>query len=153
MLASVGMQRSLSLPEGTMRGLRLTDIAPYEGGVEAEAGMRRILDGGGTEDVHLRLDPDHPDHDWHGRLAPLTDADGWVRAVTLTAHVDPSEQLVWRRMLLLSDAGVRIGTSSDVQRTARELADVVVPAFADAYPCPQNGVPNCQLIATAGSTS
>ncbi|MFG3020038.1 SpoIIE family protein phosphatase [Streptomyces sp. NPDC048254] len=131
-LASVGMQRSLSLAEGMMRGLRLTDIAPYEGGTEAESGMRRILDGGGPEDVRLRLDPADPEHEWHGRLAPLTDADGRVRAVTLTAHSDPSEQLVWRRMLLLSDAGVRIGTSSDVQRTARELADVVVPAFADA---------------------
>ncbi|MEV7036012.1 SpoIIE family protein phosphatase [Streptomyces sp. NPDC093272] len=131
-LASVGMQHSLSLTEATMRGLRLTDIAPYEGGAEAESGMRRILDGGAPEDVHLRLDPADPEHDWHGRLAPLTDHEGQVRAVTLTAHADPAEQLVWRRMLLLSDAGVRIGTSSDIQRTARELADVVVPAFADA---------------------
>ncbi|MGW5653400.1 SpoIIE family protein phosphatase [Streptomyces humi] len=129
--ASAGMQRALSLAEGTIRGLRLTDIAPYEGSAEAEAGMRRILDGGAPQDVHLRLDPADPARDWHARIVPLTDPGGRVRAVTVTAHSDPSEQLVRQRMLLLSDAGTRIGTTSDVQRTARELAEVAVPGFAD----------------------
>ncbi|MEU3516165.1 SpoIIE family protein phosphatase [Streptomyces sp. NPDC006654] len=129
--ASAGMQRALSLAEGTMRGLRLTDIAPYEGSAEAEARMRRILDGCAPQDVHLHLDPADPARDWHARIVPLTDPGGRVRAVALTAHSDPSERLVRQRMLLLSDAGTRIGTTPDVQRTARELADVAVPVFAD----------------------
>ncbi|MEU1340952.1 SpoIIE family protein phosphatase [Streptomyces sp. NPDC005827] len=129
--ASAGTQRALSLAEGTMRGLRLTDIAPYPGSAEAETRMRRVLDGGGPQETRLRLDPADPEREWHAWLVPLTDPDGRVRAVALTAHSDPSERLVRQRMLLLSDAGVRIGTGSDVQRTARELADVAVPAFAD----------------------
>ncbi|RPE39413.1 PAS domain-containing protein [Streptomyces sp. Ag109_O5-1] len=129
--ATAGMQRTLSLAEGTMRGLRLTDIAPYEGSAEAESGMRRALDGGGTQELRLRLDPAEPEHEWHVRIVPLADSAGRLRAVALTARSEPSEQLVRQRMLLLSEAGVHIGTTSDVQRTARELTDVAVPAFAD----------------------
>ncbi|MFJ6945991.1 SpoIIE family protein phosphatase [Streptomyces wuyuanensis] len=36
-----------------------------------------------------------------------------------------------RRLQLLYDAGVRIGTTLDVRRTAEELAEVAVPRFAD----------------------
>ncbi|GAA1900811.1 SpoIIE family protein phosphatase/ATP-binding protein [Streptomyces sodiiphilus] len=36
-----------------------------------------------------------------------------------------------RRLRLLYDAGVRMGTTLDVTRTAQDLADVVVPRFAD----------------------
>ncbi|MFF4312846.1 SpoIIE family protein phosphatase [Streptomyces sp. 900105755] len=129
--ASVASQRTLSLAEGMMRGLRLTDIAPYEGSAEAEASMRRVLDGAGPQEIRLHLDPADPERTWHARLMPLTDSGGRVRAVALTAHADTSQQLVRRRMLLLGDAGVRIGTSSDVQRTARELTEVAVPEFAD----------------------
>ncbi|GAA3477657.1 hypothetical protein GCM10018966_021870 [Streptomyces yanii] len=38
---------------------------------------------------------------------------------------------VRERLLLLHTAGVRIGTTLDVTRTAEELAEVVVPRFAD----------------------
>ncbi|MFD8818312.1 SpoIIE family protein phosphatase, partial [Streptomyces sp. NPDC059627] len=129
--ASTATQRTLHLAEGMMRGLRLTDIVPYEGSAEAESRMRQVLDGAGPQEIRLHLDPADPERAWHAWLMPLTDSGGRVRAVALTAHADASRQLVRRRMLLLSDAGVRIGTSSDVQRTARELAEVAVPAFAD----------------------
>ncbi|MEU6281873.1 SpoIIE family protein phosphatase [Streptomyces sp. NPDC047028] len=39
--------------------------------------------------------------------------------------------LVRRRMRVLSRAGTGIGTTSDVRRTAQELAEVAVPEFAD----------------------
>ncbi|WP_460060941.1 SpoIIE family protein phosphatase [Streptomyces sp. YKOK-I1] len=39
--------------------------------------------------------------------------------------------LARKRLALLYDAGVRIGTTLDVTRTAEELADVAVPRFAD----------------------
>ncbi|MFD4501343.1 SpoIIE family protein phosphatase [Streptomyces sp. NPDC058457] len=144
--ASVATQRTLSLAEGTMRGLRLTDVVPYEGSAEAESRMRRVLDGAGPQEIRLHLDPADPERTWHAWLMPLTDADGRVRAVALTAHADASQQLVRRRMLLLSEAGVRIGTGSDVQRTAQELAEVAVPAFADVcavdlLDAPRHGAP------------
>ncbi|MCZ9341593.1 PAS sensor protein, partial [Streptomyces sp. TRM76130] len=36
-----------------------------------------------------------------------------------------------RNLALLNDAGARIGTSLDLETTARELLDVVVPGFCD----------------------
>ncbi|MER5791691.1 SpoIIE family protein phosphatase [Streptomyces sp. NPDC001980] len=129
--ASVATQRTLSLAEGMIRGLRLTDVVPYKGSAEAEASMRRVLDGAGPQEIRLHLDPADPERTWHARLTPLADSGGRVRAVALTAHADVSQQLARRRMLLLGDAGVHIGTSSDVQRTARELTEVAVPDFAD----------------------
>ncbi|GGN32387.1 ATP-binding SpoIIE family protein phosphatase [Streptomyces fuscichromogenes] len=150
--ASVTTQRTLHLAEGMMRGLRLTDIVPNEGSAEAESRMRRVLDGAGPQEIRLHLDPADPERTWHAWLMPLADTGGRVRAVALTAHADPSQQLVRRRMLLLSDAGVRIGTSSDVQRTARELAEVAVPAFADEcavdlLDTPRHGTPPSDGVA------
>ena len=40
-------------------------------------------------------------------------------------------QLARARLQLLYDAGVRIGTTLDVVRTAEELAEIAVPRFAD----------------------
>ncbi|MFF4546853.1 SpoIIE family protein phosphatase [Streptomyces sp. NPDC001435] len=129
--ASAGMERALSLTEDTMRGLRLPDIVPHPASHEAETSMRRILDGGESQDLPLCLDPVDPQRTWQGGLAPLVDSAGQVRAVSLTAHSHPPEQLIQQRMRLLSDAGRRIGTSPDTHRTAQELADVAVPRLAD----------------------
>ena len=41
------------------------------------------------------------------------------------------EHLARQRLLLLNEAGARIGTTLDVTRTAQELADVAVPRLAD----------------------
>ncbi|MFF5138678.1 PAS domain-containing protein [Streptomyces sp. NPDC013157] len=86
--ASVATQRTLSLAEGMMRGLRLTDVVPDEGSAEAEASMRRVLEGAGPQEIRLHLDPAAPERTWHARLTPLTDPGGRVRAVALTAHAD-----------------------------------------------------------------
>ncbi|MEY9848946.1 hypothetical protein ABH940_006050 [Streptacidiphilus sp. BW17] len=62
---------------------------------------------------------------------PVRNEDGKLDAVAVTA-VEFSEQfLARRRQALLDAAGARIGTSLDVSRTAQDLADVVVPGFAD----------------------
>ncbi|MFE2283448.1 SpoIIE family protein phosphatase [Streptomyces sp. NPDC059443] len=45
----------------------------------------------------------------------------------LSARADAAR----RRLRLLYDAGVGVGTTLDVERTAQELADVAVPRFAD----------------------
>ncbi len=36
-----------------------------------------------------------------------------------------------RRLAMIADASVRVGTTLDVARTAHELADLVVPELAD----------------------
>ncbi len=48
-----------------------------------------------------------------------------LRALSGTAEV------ARERLRMLYDAGVRIGTTLDVARTAEELSEVAVPRFAD----------------------
>ena len=57
-------------------------------------------------------------------------ADGWPLLVG-ELGVGRLAVLARRRLELLHDAGVRIGTTLDVTRTAEELAEVTVPRFAD----------------------
>ncbi|WP_406858938.1 SpoIIE family protein phosphatase [Streptomyces sp. HUAS MG47] len=54
-----------------------------------------------------------------------------LRDSTELASVSGRAEETGRRLHLLYDAGVRIGTTLDVVRTAEELADVAVPRFAD----------------------
>ncbi|WP_367318895.1 SpoIIE family protein phosphatase [Streptomyces sp. HUAS ZL42] len=144
--ANSGMEGALSLTEEEMRGLRLPEIAPDPVSDEVESRMRLVLEGGGVQDIPAFLGPTGVS-DQHGRptsLSPLKDAGGRVRAVCLEAHHALPQQLAGQRMRWLDDVRARIGTTSDVQRTAQELADVVVPALADfaaveLLPAPEGG--------------
>ncbi|MFD1662890.1 SpoIIE family protein phosphatase [Streptomyces caeni] len=62
-------------------------------------------------------------------LKPASD-DGWLLLVG-EPGVGRLAVLARRRLELLHDAGVRIGSTLDVTRTAEELAEVTVPRFAD----------------------
>ncbi|MGW4733004.1 SpoIIE family protein phosphatase [Streptomyces shenzhenensis] len=82
-------------------------------------------------------DPDE-DHAWSLSLYRLEDAMGRVLGV-VASIVDITEQYragveaeaARRRLALVADASARIGTTLDLDRTARELADVAVPELAD----------------------
>ncbi|WP_345964110.1 SpoIIE family protein phosphatase [Streptomyces sp. BRB040] len=54
-----------------------------------------------------------------------------LRDTTELAAVSGRAEVARARLTLLYDAGVRIGTTLDVTRTAEELAEVAVPRFAD----------------------
>ncbi|AXI80841.1 SpoIIE family protein phosphatase/ATP-binding protein [Peterkaempfera bronchialis] len=54
-----------------------------------------------------------------------------LRDTTELRALSGRSEVARERLRLLYDAGVRIGTSLDVVRTAEELANVVVPRFAD----------------------
>ncbi|MFF3896173.1 SpoIIE family protein phosphatase [Streptomyces sp. NPDC001812] len=78
------------------------------------------------------------DHAWSVSLYRLENALGSVLGVAVSV-VDVTEQYraameaetARRRLALVADASVRIGTTLDLERTARELADVAVPELAD----------------------
>ncbi|PVC68380.1 SpoIIE family protein phosphatase [Streptomyces sp. CS081A] len=61
----------------------------------------------------------------------LLDAAGRVLGVVLTTTDVTERERAQARLRLLHDAHERIGSSLDVERTARELVDVTVPGFAD----------------------
>jgi len=55
-----------------------------------------------------------------------------LRDTTELRAITGRADFVQERLLLLYEAGARIGTTLDVTRTAQELADVATPGFADA---------------------
>jgi serine phosphatase RsbU (regulator of sigma subunit)/PAS domain-containing protein len=131
--ANAGMEQALSLTEDQMRGLRLPEIAPHPVSDEAEAKMRRVLEGAGPQHLRPGAGPagTGAEHGWSTSLVPLKDPAGRVRAVCLAAHPRRQEHLARQRMLLLSEASARIGTTADSGRTAQELAGIAVPRLAD----------------------
>ncbi|WP_240529577.1 SpoIIE family protein phosphatase [Streptomyces mangrovisoli] len=78
------------------------------------------------------------DHAWSVSLYRLEDATGTVLGVAVSV-VDVTEQhranaeaeAARRRLALIADASARIGTTLELNRTARELAEVAVPELAD----------------------
>ncbi|MEV6961139.1 SpoIIE family protein phosphatase [Streptomyces sp. NPDC051207] len=132
--ANDAMTELIGLPAARIRGLRATDINDRPQSVELERHMRQVLATGRRYDMHthLKAGSERRAHAWLARIAPLTDAGGRVRGVCVTAH-DFTEQFRAReRLQLVNEASVRIGTTLDVARTARELAGVCVPALADS---------------------
>lgn len=114
-------------------------------GVDAdgiEAALRMVL-GTGEPLVDQRIvgrtpaDPDR-EHFWSVSLYRLEDTAGTVLGVAGMA-VDITEQhqaaleaaTARRRLDLIADASARIGTTLELDRTARELAEVAVPELAD----------------------
>lgn len=123
------MGRSLA----EMRGLTLWDIEPNPPFDEYDRLQRQVLRTG--EPVFHENFGQAPGevrgHAWSMFLSPLKDESGVVRGVS-AAVFDTTEQY-WarRRLAILNDASIRIGSTLDVTRTADELAEVAVTGFAD----------------------
>ncbi|MFC5198384.1 SpoIIE family protein phosphatase [Streptomyces kaempferi] len=123
----------IGLPEARIQGLRMSEIGGKEESERLETQLRDVLVSGVGRDVetYLRAGGEYRAHAWLARIAPLTGADGKVVGVCLSAHDFSEHYLARERLQLVNEAGLRIGTSLDVTRTAQELADVCVPALAD----------------------
>ncbi|MEU4092604.1 SpoIIE family protein phosphatase [Streptomyces sp. NPDC026673] len=130
---SKGMEREAGLSEEQMRGRRPSEILPGDAGRAVEHGVRRVLETGESQDLHLRIrSPATSAHrSWTIMLSPLADPLRRTPRVQLTA-VDTTEQYLAReRLALLNELSTRIGSTLDVSRTAQEMADVVVGTLAD----------------------
>ncbi|WP_037675499.1 hypothetical protein, partial [Streptomyces afghaniensis] len=64
-------------------------------------------------------------------LSPLTDETGAVQGMSATVFDTTEQYWARRRLAVLNDASLRIGSTLDVTRTAGELAEVAVSGFAD----------------------
>jgi PAS domain S-box-containing protein len=127
------MSRIMGYREDEMRGRFLAEIVPGSVYEEIERRIRRVLETGQPEytEPFVRTPGEARAHAWFMDIFPLKNAAGQVRGVAVSAS-DFSQQYDSReRLALLSEARTRIGASLDVQGTAQELAEVVVPRFAD----------------------
>ncbi|ANP53068.1 PAS domain S-box-containing protein [Streptomyces griseochromogenes] len=108
-----------------------------------EAAMRHVLETGislvdqATVLSSTATDPEYP-HAWSISVYRLEDARGHVLGVAelvldVTDRYRSAMQAsqTRRRLALIADGSARIGTTLEVDQTARELAEVAVPAFAD----------------------
>ncbi|MDN0197753.1 SpoIIE family protein phosphatase [Streptomyces sp. S.PNR 29] len=127
------MAELIGLPATRVRGLRATDLGVRPQNREFEQHMRHVLTTGGRREMesYLKASGEREAHAWLARLAPVTDGQGQVLGVCVTAHDFTEQYLARERLQLVNEASVRIGTTLDVARTAQELADVCVPALAD----------------------
>ncbi|MEW2048856.1 SpoIIE family protein phosphatase [Streptomyces sp. NPDC005476] len=127
------MRTVIGLPEERIRGLRITEIGAGPHSAELEQRMLEVLTSGRPVDVqtYARSGGESRAHAWLARMAPVTDAGGRVRGVSVSAHDFTQNHLARERLQLVNEASVRIGSTLDVTRTAQELAEVCVPALAD----------------------
>ncbi|MEU6666848.1 SpoIIE family protein phosphatase [Streptomyces sp. NPDC046727] len=130
------------VPEDDHVGRSFGEILPGADFRAAEAAMRRVLASGVPvvdQQVVGRTNADpRSDHAWAVSLYRLEDQHGNVLGVA-NMVVDVTDRYraarkadrAQQRLRLVASGSARIGTTLEVERTAQELADVVVPDLAD----------------------
>ncbi|MEV8531405.1 SpoIIE family protein phosphatase [Streptomyces sp. NPDC051211] len=131
------------LPESAHVGRRLAELLPEVNAHEMEEAMRQVLETGRPLLDRRRVGrtPAEPDHDrvWSCSYVRVEDPARMPIGV-IASLVDITEQqrdhveaeAGRRRLAMLSEASIRVGSSLDLERTAQELADLAVPRLADA---------------------
>lgn len=131
--ANKAAARVAGFSDDHVRGRRITEFLQGPGFDEVERLILRVGRTGVPESAEhvVALPRENRAHAWAVDMFPLRDGDDRVRAVGLTAEDYSAEYNSRRRLALMSEARTRIGMTLDPVGTARELADVVVPRFAD----------------------
>ncbi|MFC4506843.1 MULTISPECIES: SpoIIE family protein phosphatase [Streptomyces] len=127
------MAQVMGMTVAEMRGRTLAEIEPSPPFDEYDRLQRQVLRTGETvfHENHGKAPGETREHAWSMFMSPLKDETGTVQGVS-AAVFDTTEQYWARqRLAVLNDAGLRIGSTLDVSRTAEELADVAVTGFAD----------------------
>ncbi|MFJ9679013.1 SpoIIE family protein phosphatase [Streptomyces sp. NPDC101194] len=129
------LERFGGVPREQRVGRRMSEVLP---GLEADAIetlMRGVLETGvPVIDYEYRgwswADP-HRQRAYSSSFFPLTDGDGTITGICYVVLDVTDRWKAQQRLALVNDAGVSIGSTLDVMRTAQELADFAVPRFAD----------------------
>ncbi|MGW0561562.1 SpoIIE family protein phosphatase [Streptomyces sp. NPDC003016] len=123
-------------------GRNVHEALPFLDTESIESSMRQVLATGvpilDQESVgHTPADPDH-ENTWSVSFYRLEASNGKVLGVAASV-VDVTDRRratieaaqARQRLAVVADASIRIGTTLDLDETARELADVSVPQLAD----------------------
>ncbi|MEU5218651.1 SpoIIE family protein phosphatase [Streptomyces sp. NPDC020807] len=138
------LARMNGVPAAAHVGRLLTEVVPGVNADALEALMHQVL-ADGTAIVDARrvgrtpADPDR-DHIWSCSYAPLIDRNEERPLGIIASLVDITEsqeahievERARHRFALLAEAGARIGTTLDLQQTAEEVVDFLVPQLADS---------------------
>ncbi|MFE5910222.1 SpoIIE family protein phosphatase [Streptomyces wedmorensis] len=141
-LVNPALERINGVPAELHVGRRIGDMLPMLDAGGLEAALRTVLTTGVPLLDHATTgrtpaDPEH-DHVWSVSLSRLEAAEGRVLGVAVSVidvterhRADAAADRSRRRLALIADASARVGTTLEVERTADELASVVVPELAD----------------------
>ncbi|WP_274560770.1 SpoIIE family protein phosphatase [Streptomyces spiramyceticus] len=136
------LERINGLPAREHVGRRVRDALPFLDTEAIEAAMGEVLATGTpiVDRESVGRTPADPDREraWSVSFYRLEAPNGKVLGVA-TSVVDITERYraateaaqARQRLALVADASIRIGTTLDLDTTARELADVSVPELAD----------------------
>ncbi|WP_405534318.1 SpoIIE family protein phosphatase [Streptomyces sp. NBC_00075] len=128
---NASMERAVGEPERDLLGVRIGESGHLKGMDDLAEVVERVLRGGETVTREAFMQALGDTRTWLLSLYPVKDPAGHVRAMSLAA-VDTTEQFRARRRLsVLNEAGLRIGTTLDLTRTADELAEVATDHLAD----------------------
>ncbi|MFJ8468089.1 SpoIIE family protein phosphatase [Streptomyces swartbergensis] len=127
------MTQVMGRSEEEMKGLTLWEIEPRPPFDEYDRLQREVLRTGEMifHEEHGRAPGETRPHAWSMFMSPLKDETGAVQGVSATVFDTTEQYWARRRLAVLNDAGLRIGSTLDVTRTAEELAEVAVSGFAD----------------------
>ncbi|MER7110509.1 SpoIIE family protein phosphatase [Streptomyces sp. NPDC000229] len=145
-LRYVGVNAALERIDGLSadqhKGRGVAEVLPFVDAEAVDEAMRGVLDTGvPVLDRQMvgrtAADPD-TDHAWSVSLYRLEDVAGRVLGLAVSV-VDVTDRYraateaerARHRLALVADASVRIGTTLDLEQTARELAGIAVPELAD----------------------
>ncbi|MEG8278251.1 SpoIIE family protein phosphatase [Streptomyces sp. AHA2] len=135
------LERINGLPEDAVLGRRIREVLPGLDVEAIEGRMRHVLETGRPlldQQTVGRTAADTEDRAYSESYHRIEDTDGRVLGLAV-AVLDVTERQqaaaevaqARQHLSVIADAGVKIGTTLDLQQTARELAGVVVPHLAD----------------------
>ncbi|WP_405969599.1 SpoIIE family protein phosphatase [Streptomyces sp. NBC_00988] len=135
------LERINGVPEEEVVGRRVGEVLPGLDVAAIESRMRHVLITGKPlldQQTVGRTAADVVDRAYSESYHRIEDAQGRVLGLAMavldvTEREQAAEEVAQARQHLsvVAEAGVRIGTTLDLQQTARELADVAVPHVAD----------------------
>jgi PAS domain S-box-containing protein len=135
------LERINGVPEEAVLGRRVGEVLPDLDVETIEARMRHVLETGRPlldQQTVGRTAADVQERAYSESYHRIEDTDGRVLGLAM-AVLDVTERQqaaaevaqARQHLSVIADAGMKIGTTLDLQQTARELADVVVPHLAD----------------------
>ncbi|WP_345700614.1 SpoIIE family protein phosphatase [Kitasatospora terrestris] len=140
-MVNPALEKINGLPAAEHRGRTPHEVLPHLDVGAIEDRMRQVLATGRPvldEFAVGRVPHDDRTHAWSSSFYRLEDQAHRVigLAVSVIDITEPYEQSVAaararRRLSLIADASIRVGTTLDLPTTARELAEVTVPEVAD----------------------
>ncbi|MET8585220.1 SpoIIE family protein phosphatase [Streptomyces collinus] len=142
LLVNPALERIDGIPAEEHIGKPLAEAVPFLDVNTVESALRQVLTTGTPllDQYHVGRPPVDPDHEhaWSLSLYRLEDPGGRVLGaaasvvdVTERHHAAAEADRARRRLALIADASTRVGTTLEVEQTARELADICAPVLAD----------------------